>query len=109
MSGYLKVGSRRQVDDYTVRYDLAVPNVEVMHFYRHSLWQWTLRTLASSPPGLQALLAGLMGGNMDGFEASLKNIVQECFSFHDVDGKTSERFYHAFFWGCCCRWISVMK
>ena len=36
---------------------------------------------------------------MDSFEASLKNIVQECFSFHDVGGKTPERFYHAFFLG----------
>lgn len=99
MSGYLKVGTRRQVDDFTVLFDLAVPNVEVMHFYRHSLWQWTLRALASSPPRLQALLAGLLDGDMDAFEANLKIIVQECFSFHDVDGRTPERFYHAFFLG----------
>jgi hypothetical protein len=99
MSGYLKVGPRRQVDEYTVHHDLVVPNVEVMHFYRHSLWQWTLRALSSSPPRLQSLLTGLLEGDMAAFEANLANIVQESFSFHDLDGKTSERFYHAFFLG----------
>jgi len=99
MSGYLKVGPGRKVDSYTLEHDLAVPNMEVMHFYRHSLWQWTLRTLSASPPRLRAMLSGLMNGDMERFAENLKSIALECFSVHDVTEKTAELFYHAFFLG----------
>jgi hypothetical protein len=99
MSGYLKVGPGRNQGDFLTMHDLAVPNQEVMHFFRNSLWQWTLRTLSASPPRLQALLSGLLDGEMQRFEANLASIAQECFSTHDVTDRTSELFYHAFFLG----------
>jgi len=99
MSGYLKVGPGRSQGDFLTVHDLAVPNQEVMHFFRNSLWQWTLRTLSASPPRLQALLSGLLDGKMERFASSLASIAQECFSIHDVTDRTSELFYHAFFLG----------
>ncbi|WP_275950252.1 AAA family ATPase [Desulfonema limicola] len=93
-SGYLKTaGEKGQKNTY----QLAIPNREVRYIYEEMIIRWFGEKIESSR--IETLLNSLIKGNIDDFEYLLADIVEKVLSFHDTEGRESEKFYHAFILG----------
>ncbi len=91
MSGYLKASNLTPEDQYLLC-ELHIPNQEVLAFYRSAITSWL-----SEKRGIvwyKQLLTQLTTGDIEAFAESLQLMIEDSFSFCDVDKKNGERFYH---------------
>ncbi len=95
-SGYLKPVSFQLKEEEPI-YDLAIPNREVLAFYRNTIQVWVQKTVGSQR--LQQLLRALTQTDFKTFGKLLKEMVLAVLSYHDIAGKKPERVYHAFVLG----------
>ncbi len=102
-SGYLKLVSRVP-QGRRVKYELQIPNREVMEFYHDHVSLWLERQFSEGK--LEGLLHCLASGDLATFGERLQNIVQTSLSYFDTGGDNPERVYHAFVLGLLIHWDS---
>lgn len=97
MSGYLRYDNLEKVgDDYFA--DLNIPNDEVRYLYRGEIIsRWF--TTKNTKHGLEKVLKSLTEGDLKEFRYMFLDFSVSCFSYFDVSGEESEKFYHAFVLG----------
>ncbi len=96
MSGYLKASNLTPEDQYLLC-ELHIPNQEVLAFYRSTITSWL-----SEKRGIvwyKQLLTQLTTGDIEAFAENLQLMIEDSFSFRDVDKKNGERFYHGLMLG----------
>lgn len=96
MAGYLKVMDVRETMLGPVC-QLKIPNNEVMGLYQGLISKWL--SGAEDSMRFNQFLNDMLNGRMEYFEESLKEILLQVFSVHDVKGKNPEKFYHGFLLG----------
>ena len=96
-TGYLKAVSVEFVDEGRWVCELQIPNREVVYFYKNTLVDWF--KLSTTSTKMQAMLEGLIEGEIDVFEYHFKEFVVRTMSYFDPTGEEPERVYHAFVLG----------
>jgi hypothetical protein len=99
MSGYLRYDNPiLDKTCYKTMVDLSVPNEEIMSIYiREIINNWFKRP--ESTDELDHLANELVYGDIEIFKKSFIEFCESSFSYHDVDGKEPEKFYHGFVLG----------
>jgi Predicted AAA-ATPase/PD-(D/E)XK nuclease superfamily len=90
MTGYLTIDSYKRTDQGPLC-QLVIPNREIRNLYRGIIEQWL-----SNGFGVEwynQFLQHLLNGDMAAFDRSLKHILEQTISSHDVS-KAPESFYH---------------
>jgi hypothetical protein len=96
-SGYLTPRAVRR-SELGVEASLAVPNREVLMAFRDVFALWMERGLAD-PGRVEALARSLLGGDAEGLEVRLEELLLTSMSFHDPAGRDPEKLYHGFILG----------
>jgi hypothetical protein len=91
-TGYLTF-RRTWLDETRLKAELAIPNLEVKHFYETTILNWFLHESEGSD--YTQMLARLTSGDVSEFKKIFKNLVLNCLSYFDASGKMQEKFYHA--------------
>ncbi len=91
MSGYLK-GSNPQPRGLLLNVELSIPNQEVLAFYQYVIMAWLSAYRGSD--WYNRFIEQLVSGDVVAFETDLQDLVENTFSFRDIDKKNGERFYH---------------
>ncbi len=74
------------------RYQLQIPNFELLGLFRKLVSNWFDRKVAANQ--LEGMLESLQKGKMESFECLLQWIVEQIMSYHDL-GNEPEKVYHA--------------
>ncbi len=90
--GYLTFKDHRSVGDER-HAELLIPNVEVGTSYKNSFQAWFSKTVTVGV--YNAMLEGLVLGDIESFQVFFEKLVLETLSSFDVGGDEPERFYHA--------------
>ena len=90
LAGYLTVDGN-DVENVTLR----IPNKEIKKNLTNICINWFNKNISNS----NYIEEDLMYHNMDDFKDTLEKIVEESFSYYDVDRRYGENFYHAFVMG----------
>ena len=93
-SGYLKIVKEHENKGGQSSYDLAIPNLELVDFYRETVTGWAEQNIGNTGNLLNALIQA----DFARFERELSQTIQRSASFFDVSQKP-EVFYHAFMLG----------
>ncbi len=97
MSGYLRYDNLEKVGDFYYA-DLNIPNEEVKYLYRGEIIsRWF--AVKNTKHGLEKVLKSLTEGDLREFRYMFLEFSMSCFSYFDVSGEESEKFYHAFVLG----------
>lgn len=80
-----------------LRYDVKIPNKEVLSFFEGTLLQWLDKFSLSS--NLNRMLDFLMQADIPHFGEELKKMVDRVMSYHDIGAKEPEKTYHMFVLG----------
>jgi len=96
MSGYLKITSSTQMELGQLC-KLAIPNKEVKILYRVIITEWL--SGINDAAVFNDFLTNFLTGKMDKFTDSLRTIMLQTFSVHDVKGSVPEKFFHGFILG----------
>jgi hypothetical protein len=99
-SGYLKIVEYTcDYTDYGVskRYKLKITNYEVRTMFSLMIRDWFSSSDTSYP--YQSFLKALISDNVDAMNLYMGIVIENTFSYFDVSGKQSERFYHGFVLG----------
>lgn len=96
MTGYLKTTLIRDTDQGPLC-QLLIPNNEVKGLYRRFIAEWL--SGVDSATTFNNFINNLLIGEMENFEESLKKMMLQTFSVHDVKGKNPEKFFHGFMLG----------
>ena len=91
--GYLKCVGKREFNKRQL-YQLQIPNLEVGYIYDRLVERWFEKRLANRK--LQRMLAALINGDVETFEALFAELVENSFSFWDASGRDAEKVYQAF-------------
>jgi hypothetical protein len=97
MSGYLRYDNLEKIGDFYYA-DLSIPNEEVKYLYRGEIIsRWF--AAKNTKHGLEKVLKSLTDGDLEEFVDMFTDFSESCFSYFDVTGEESEKFYHAFVLG----------
>jgi hypothetical protein len=72
------------------KYELAVPNEEVMFFYRYTVEN----ILKDKNIKLKSMILNLITGEIENFKAEFAELTAETVSYFDTGGNEPEKFYH---------------
>jgi hypothetical protein len=97
MSGYLRYDNLQQEGLYWMA-ELSIPNKEVQYLFEYEVIKsWFNKT--QNDVKLECILDYLTKGDLNLFKYNFIQFCQNSFSYFDVSGKESEKFYHAFVLG----------
>jgi len=97
MSGYLRYDNLQQEGLYWMA-ELSIPNKEVQYLFEYEVIKsWFNKT--QNDVKLESILDYLTKGDLNLFKYNFIQFCQNSFSYFDVSGKESEKYYHAFVLG----------
>jgi hypothetical protein len=96
-TGYLKALSSEFVNEEYLVCDIAIPNTEVLYFYKKTIVGWFEKSTSSTK--MRAMLEALIEGELDVFEYYFREFVINTMSYFDPTGEEPERVYQAFVLG----------
>lgn len=92
--GYLTCENTRKINDEETVADFIIPNQEIYVYLKTSIQYW-FKAKDSINREYQAMLDGLLRGNVIFFATVFQKLVLVALSLFDVGGDEPERFYHA--------------
>lgn len=98
-SGYLKCTGQTVEKDL---YELSIPNEEIKQLYTHLIERWFEEKIDLTQ--LEQMLQALQHGQVTTFEHTLRRVVTEIMSYHDLSGE-AEKVYQALVLGMLV-WLS---
>jgi len=94
--GYLTV-EEQEMDDLLWSCDLKIPNQDIRVQYYSVFKEWLKENMGQSH--YSSFLVALLSGDVDTFMCNLSQYLMNSLSFHDVKGRSSEKFFHGFVLG----------